>query len=111
KRYRYVGREKDLESGLYYYGARYYSAWTCRFISVDPLIAQYAHLSAYNYASNSPIGQLDVDGMQNPQERNSEQGGDGGRQDSGSSNESAVIETEVTGVVFAEGNTKAEELY
>ncbi|MBI3142714.1 MAG: hypothetical protein HYZ16_07795, partial [Bacteroidetes bacterium] len=27
--HRYVGKEKDQESGLYYYGARYYSAWTC----------------------------------------------------------------------------------
>ena len=41
KRYRYVGKEKDAESGLYYYGARYYAAWTCRFISVDPLAADY----------------------------------------------------------------------
>ena len=75
KRYQYVGKEKDAESGLIYYGARYYAAWTCRFISVDPLAAQYAHLTSYNYASNSPIGQLDVDGLQNPQEGNSSRGG------------------------------------
>jgi len=25
KRYRFTGKEKDSESGLYYYGARYYS--------------------------------------------------------------------------------------
>jgi len=65
KRYRYVGKEKDAESGLYYYGARYYSAWTCRFISVDPLADKYAQLSPYNYADNNPVGDLDVDGMQN----------------------------------------------
>ncbi len=65
KRYRYVGKEKDLESGLYYYGARYYAAWTCRFISVDPLSAQYAQLSPYNYADNNPINDFDIDGMQN----------------------------------------------
>jgi RHS repeat-associated protein len=64
KRYRYVGKEKDLESGLYYYGARYYSAWACRFISVDQLFAKYAHLTPYNYAGNKPINHLDVDGMQ-----------------------------------------------
>ncbi|MBS1581381.1 MAG: VCBS repeat-containing protein, partial [Bacteroidetes bacterium] len=64
KRYRYVGKEKDNESGLYYYGARYYAPWMCRFISVDPLAAKYAHLNPYNYAGNKPIGDLDIDGMQ-----------------------------------------------
>ncbi len=64
KRYRYVGKEKDAESGLYYYGARYYAAWTCRFISVDPLAAEYAYLTPYNYAGNKPIGDFDIDGMQ-----------------------------------------------
>jgi RHS repeat-associated protein len=65
KRYRYVGKEKDAESGLYYYGARYYAAWTCRFISVDPLSKKYANLSPYNYADNNPINDFDIDGMQN----------------------------------------------
>ena len=64
KRYRYVGKERDAESGLYYYGARYYAAWTCRFISVDPLAAKYAYLTPYNYAGNKPIGDFDIDGMQ-----------------------------------------------
>src|SRR6218665_2489699 len=41
KRYRYVGKERDSESGLYYYGARYYTSWTCRFISVYPLMGKY----------------------------------------------------------------------
>ena len=27
KRYRYTGKEKDEETGLYYHGARYYAAW------------------------------------------------------------------------------------
>lgn len=39
KRYQYVGKERDEESGLYYYGARYYSPWIARFISCDPLVA------------------------------------------------------------------------
>ena len=66
KRYRYVGKEKDGESGLYYYGARYYAPWICRFISVDPLAREYPMLNPYNYASNSPVGDLDLDGLQNP---------------------------------------------
>jgi RHS repeat-associated protein len=64
KRYRYVGKEKDLESGLYYYGARYYAAWTCRFISVDPLSADYPFYTPYNYAGNKPVNKIDIDGMQ-----------------------------------------------
>jgi RHS repeat-associated protein len=64
KRYRYVGKEKDNETGLYYYGARYYAAWTCRFVSVDPLADRYMYLTPYNYAGNKPIGDLDIDGMQ-----------------------------------------------
>ncbi|MEZ4789482.1 MAG: hypothetical protein R2811_05635 [Flavobacteriales bacterium] len=35
KRYRYVGKEKDNESGLYHYGA-YYSSWTPT--SSEPLV-------------------------------------------------------------------------
>ena len=64
KRYRYVGKERDAESGLYYYGARYYAAWTCRFISVDPLADKYVHITSYNYADNNPINDFDIDGQQ-----------------------------------------------
>lgn len=67
KRYRYVGKERDQESGLYYYGARYYAAWTCRFISVDPLAADYPQLTPYNYANQNPINDFDIDGQQDTQ--------------------------------------------
>lgn len=29
--------ERDNETGLYYYGARYYAGWLSWFVSVDPL--------------------------------------------------------------------------
>ncbi len=61
-RYRYVGKEKDAESGLYYYGARYYAAWTCRFISVDPMASSRSWLNSYNYVQNNPIMNTDPDG-------------------------------------------------
>jgi len=77
KRYRYVGKEKDGESGLYYYGARYYAAWVGRFISVDPLAAKYSQLTPYNYAANNPIGDLDIDGLQNTQTEEVPSGGGG----------------------------------
>lgn len=75
KRYQYVGKERDEESGLYYYGARYYAPWIARFISCDPLSAKYAQLSPYNYSDNNPINDYDIDGMQNNNSEGSEQGG------------------------------------
>ncbi len=62
KRYRFCGKEKDEESGLYYYGARYYSPWTCRFISVDPQAGKYIFQTPYAYADNNPICKMDYNG-------------------------------------------------
>lgn len=64
KRYRYVGKERDEETGLYYYGARYYAAWLCRFVSVDPLQFKYPHYTPYQYAGNKPISYIDLDGLE-----------------------------------------------
>ncbi len=63
KRYRYCGKEKDEESGLYYYGARYYMSWAARFISIDPLAAEALDRTGYHYSSNNPINRNDPDGM------------------------------------------------
>ena len=63
KRYRFCGKEKDEESGLYYYGMRYYSPWTCRFINVDPLAGKYPNKTPYHYCSNNPINRTDPTGM------------------------------------------------
>ncbi len=69
KRYRFCGKERDEESGMYYYGARYYSPWLCRFVSVDPLAGKYPFYTPYQYAGNQPINFIDLDGMEqaNPQ--------------------------------------------
>jgi RHS repeat-associated protein len=64
KRFRFCGKEKDNESGLYYYGLRYYAAWTCRFISVDPLAGKYPFYTPYQYAGNKPINFIDLDGKE-----------------------------------------------
>jgi len=69
KRYRYVGKERDEETGLYYYGARYYAAWLARFVSVDPLKDDFPHLTPYQYASNDPIGAIDLEGLQSTKEK------------------------------------------
>lgn len=40
KRYRFTGKERDEESGLYYHGARYYAPWLVRWISCDPKLSR-----------------------------------------------------------------------
>ena len=49
---------------LYYYGARYYAAWLCRFVSVDPLQHKYPYYTPYQYAGNKPITFIDLDGLE-----------------------------------------------
>ena len=62
--YRYVHKERDEETGLYYYGARYHCGWLCRFISVDPLKDKFPFYSTYQYAGNRPINAIDLDGAE-----------------------------------------------
>ncbi|GEM_PF-4891726 len=47
---------------MYNYGARYYAAWICRFVSVDPLQFEYPYYAPYQYAGNKPISYIDLDG-------------------------------------------------
>ena len=37
KRYRYIGKERDEETGLYHLGARYYARWLGRWTAADPI--------------------------------------------------------------------------
>ena len=62
KRYRFCGKERDEETGLYYFGARFYAAWLCRFISVDVMQFKYSELSPFAYCANNPIKYIDPDG-------------------------------------------------
>ena len=68
KRYKYVGKERDEETGLYYYGARYYSAWLGRFVSVDPLAGKFPNFSPYAYGNDNPLRYSDPSGMQTEDE-------------------------------------------
>jgi len=61
--YRYTGKEQDCETGLYYYGARYYDAKVSRFLSVDPLADQYSGWTPYHYVHNNPINLIDPMGL------------------------------------------------
>jgi RHS repeat-associated protein len=63
KRYRYTGKERDGETGLYYHGARYYAAWLGRWVSCDP-IGIAGGINVFVYTSNSPINRIDPNGME-----------------------------------------------
>lgn len=63
KRYRFTGKERDAESGLYYHGARYYAPWLGRWITCDRL-GPLDGPNTYVYAANSPTVFVDNDGYQ-----------------------------------------------
>ncbi len=63
KRYRYSGKERDAETGMYYYGARYYLAWLGRWGSEDP-IGAIEGLNLYRFNYSNPIKIIDINGMQ-----------------------------------------------
>ncbi len=67
KRYRYTGKERDDESGLYYHGARYYIPWLCRWTACDPLESKYAGASPYNYGNCNPVIYNDPSGKEGEQ--------------------------------------------
>ena len=56
------GKELDEETGLYYYGARYYEPRTSLWLSTDPLELKYPNVSTYAYCLNSPISAIDYNG-------------------------------------------------
>ncbi|KAF3356036.1 hypothetical protein VdG1_06774 [Verticillium dahliae VDG1] len=61
KRYRYAGKERDEETGLYYYGARYYAPWLGRWTSPDP--AGLADgLNLFCFVRNNPVSSTDSGG-------------------------------------------------
>jgi RHS repeat-associated protein len=63
KRYRYTGKERDEESGLYYHGARYYAPWLCRWTAADP-VGMGGGINVYGYCMGNPIINADVTGTQ-----------------------------------------------
>jgi RHS repeat-associated protein len=61
--YLFNAKELDDETGLYYYGARYFDPTGAMWLSVDPLFEKYAGMSPYNYCSGNPVKFIDPDGM------------------------------------------------
>jgi RHS repeat-associated protein len=88
-RYLHTGKERDSETGLYYYGARYMDSKTGRWLSGDPALGDYVpqapvndearkqneslpgmggvfnyvNLHAYHYAGNNPVKYTDPNGL------------------------------------------------
>ena len=65
---KFSGKEQDTESGLYYFGSRYYDPTLYRFLSPDPVIqpalgtANPQLWNLYAYCGNNPIRYFDKDG-------------------------------------------------
>jgi RHS repeat-associated protein len=70
--YKFTGKKRDVESGLDFFGARYYSSGFGRFVTPDwsagPATVPYAHLenpqtlNLYSYIDNNPVNSIDPDG-------------------------------------------------
>jgi RHS repeat-associated protein len=63
KRYRYIAKERDEETGFYYNGMRYYASWLGRWVSADPG-GNIDGLNLYCYVRGNPLSRVDDDGMQ-----------------------------------------------
>jgi RHS repeat-associated protein len=61
KRYRYIGKERDEESGFYYCGARYYAPWLARWTAADPIGVR-GGKNLFAYVHNSPVILIDPNG-------------------------------------------------
>jgi RHS repeat-associated protein len=69
--YLFTGKELDQDTGLYYFGARYYDPRTALWVSPDPILGRYLsnegafvpiNFALYSYSWNSPVQLRDPDG-------------------------------------------------
>ena len=58
----FSAKERDAETGLSYFGARYYSSDLSIWLSVDPMSAKYPSLSPYTYCADNPVKLVDPNG-------------------------------------------------
>ncbi len=59
--YMFTGRRFDIETGLYYYRARYYNPYIGRFLQTDP-VGYGAGINWYLYCGNNPLAFVDPSG-------------------------------------------------
>src|SRR5258708_8796952 len=66
--YKFTGKERDAESGLDYFGARYLSSGMGRFTSPDPMLNsgrpnEPQSWNRYSYVRNNPLARIDPTGL------------------------------------------------
>jgi RHS repeat-associated protein len=66
--YKFTGKERDPESGLDYFGARYYASSLGRFLTSDPYmpsadVKDPQSWNRYAYARNNPLRYIDPNGL------------------------------------------------
>ena len=59
---RFNGKELDEETGLYYFGARYFDPKYVLWYGTDPLQEKYPWVSSYCYTMGNPVKLIDSDG-------------------------------------------------
>jgi len=62
ERFTFTGKERDIETGYDYFGARNYLSALSIWGAVDPLANKYIYNSPYVYCDGNPIGYIDPDG-------------------------------------------------
>jgi RHS repeat-associated protein len=62
-RYGFNGKEKDTETDLNDFGARFYAANLGRWLSIDPLATKFPNWSPYNAMNDNPMFFIDPDGQ------------------------------------------------
>ncbi|MCZ2269392.1 MAG: RHS repeat-associated core domain-containing protein [Ignavibacteriales bacterium] len=63
-KYKFTSKERDVETGYDYFGARYYDSRIGRWLQVDQLFEKHPDFSPYNYVLNNPLKLIDPDGKQ-----------------------------------------------
>ncbi|RYY45267.1 MAG: hypothetical protein EOO06_16800, partial [Chitinophagaceae bacterium] len=63
-RYKFNGKEEDLETSTQDYGMRIYDPRLGKFLSEDPLFKEYPWFTPYQFGSNNPITCIDLDGLE-----------------------------------------------
>jgi RHS repeat-associated protein len=67
-RQKFTSKERDIETGLDYFGARYYASTQGRFTSADPLNASMRvidpqTMNRFVFCLNNPLRYVDPDGL------------------------------------------------
>jgi len=67
-RFGFNGKENELDfrgiGNITEYGARIYNARLGKFLSIDPLTKSYPWYTPYQFSGNSPISNIDIDGLE-----------------------------------------------